>query len=1154
MNTNTTALKNFARHTRVKLVSLVTTKLRYVLNADTAELRGYEAQIERLRREIKSKSEPEVIEEVAYTWFNRVMALRYMDANNYNSPKVVTPVKENMRPEILQEAMGGTVDDELGLTPEETRLPEEKLYRKLLVAVCNKMNGTMSFLFEPLTDYTELLLPDDLLSPDSFVTDIRNGMTDKDCRNVEIIGWLYQFYITDRKEDAETKKRKKGGLNSDEQAAATQLFTPHWIVRYMVENSLGRIWMTLHPQSSLKAEMPYYIDTPDGQTDVIPKDIHSVNDIRFLDPCMGSGHILVYAFDLLCKMYEEEGYMSEDIPARVLKNNIFGMDIDLRCYQLTCFALTMKARAYYNHYLDNTVPPNVIALKKVDHDTIASCGTWSTKSLIWQFENIDTIGSLLKITEEEYKNISVSTDLLGLMQKELKDQARYLSCKYHCVVTNPPYLGKGLGKELKGYIETHFPNSKADLYAAFIEHLSSMSCLNGFTAMVTMESWMFISSYKKLRKHLLSNYTFLSLSHFDWNIMRIAFGTVAFILQNKKCYNERGVYSYLSKEDVDSTNEEPSVFPNKSNGKYSVKNQKDFETIPGATIGYWVTPSEIKVFKSCEKASKFCRFAIGLVTGNNKEYVRQWYEVSYARIGYGYKCRGEACSSQKKWFPYANGGGFCKWYGNLISVVDWENDGERLQNTLTKDGKRIQAHNFNLDRIFKEGLSWNAICSTSAPSFREVPTGCLFDAAAGLGQVIDNKTTKAYMIAFLNSKVFLELLRIINPTCNVPPGYIGSLPFKLDNIDKIQSASSDSISISKRDWNAHETSWDFQVNELVRMAHATAVGNTCQEDIALSIKSLVEKYKEEWTGLFRQLHCNEEELNRQFIDIYGLQNELTSDVPLNEVTILQKGEISIEENQLVWHDDVLIKQLISYLVGCFMGRYSVDKPGLIIASQGMSIDSLNMPKRTLEIDDDAIIPIISEPDFFTDDMAQRIEKAVRILFGESTFHDNMLYIANCLRKDLRDYLYSDFYNEHIKMYTVKSDRRPIYWLFSSKMDDKKKTGCFKALVYMHRLKPDTLSLLHSKYVLPYRYKLEQQLREANDETSRDELSTAARNRAIRKANKLQTKVREVCEYETKLVEMASQRLSIDLDDGVRINYPKYYPLVERIKGLDSADE
>ena len=489
MATNTSALKTFAQETRKKLISLITTKMQFVLGADTAELRGYEREIGELRKQIQTKTEKVVIEEVAYTWFNRVMALRFMDANGYNAPMIVTPAVGQTRPEILQEAMGGNIDEELMLTSEEKLLPEAKLYRKLLVAVCNKqMSQPMPFLFEHISDYMELLLPDDLLSDQSFVNDIRNGMTDEDCQNVELIGWLYQFYITDRKADAETKKSKKGGLKSDEQAAATQLFTPHWIVRYMVENSLGRIWMTLHPESRLVDSMPYYIPTLEGQTDTIPEDIHQAKDIRFIDPCMGSGHILVYAFDLFTKMYEEEGQMTRDIPTLILQNNLYGIDIDRRCYQLAAFALTMKARAYDRRYLRHTVMPNVVALEPIDRDTIESTGAWPTNSLMWQFEHIDTIGSLLKVTPEECAAIHVDGGLFGIRQQVMKTQAEYLSRQYHCVVTNPPYLGKGMGDVLKSFLLSEYPNGSADLMASFVERNLDYSENGAYVAMINQQS------------------------------------------------------------------------------------------------------------------------------------------------------------------------------------------------------------------------------------------------------------------------------------------------------------------------------------------------------------------------------------------------------------------------------------------------------------------------------------------------------------------------------------------------------------------------------------------------------------------------------------------------------------------------------------------
>lgn len=1133
MATNTSALKTFAQETRKKLISLISTKMEFILTQDTAELRGFESQIAKLKSTIASKGKDLVVEEVAYTWFNRVMALRYMDANGYTDLKVVTPGMGQMRPEILQEAMAGHIDEDLRVKVDDN--PKEAvLYRRLLVAVCNQYGENMPFLFEHICDYTEMLLPDDLLSDQSFVTDIRNGMTDDDCQNVEIMGWLYQFYITDRKDDAEKKKSKKGGLKSDEQAAATQLFTPHWVVRYMVENSLGRIWMTLHPDSRLIDDMPYYIPTPEGQTDTIPEDIHSAQDIRFIDPCMGSGHILVYAFDLFCKMYEEEGYQTREIPSLILTNNIYGIDIDPRCKQLAAFALTMKARAYHSRYLRKAVIPNTIALEAIEHDVIASTGAWGSKSTMWQFENVDTIGSLLQIDPKECAKIQVESGLFGARQQQLKTQAEYLSQKYHCVVTNPPYLGKGFCDVLKNYVNATYPNSKSDLYAAFIECLSDKVVANGYTGLVTMESWMFLSSYENLRKYLINHKTFISLSHFDWHIMRIAFGTVAFVLQNKKHNGYKGVYSYLDRTDVDLQVELPYIFPKKNNGRYAIKNQSNFEKIPGCPIGYWVSD---KIKDSFEHTSLYSEtISDGQTkTGDNNKYLREFWEVSDNAVG-----------SNKKWRFYAKGGGFRRWYGNLTTTINWSIEAREF---YRKDKIARILPQYLWDR---KGITWSYICS-SIPSFRILPENAIFD-VGGSSVFFKNDAHIEPIVGYLNSKLAYDLLKIYNPTINYQVNDIRSLPIQhsIYTHELITNIVHQNLNISKLDWDAHETSWDFKENELIRLVnkHRSETGaNNYPIEAAMMV------YQAEWNDKFRQLHANEEELNRQFIEIYGLQDELTSDVPMDEVTILQKGEIDIVDGEIVWNEGTIIKQLISYLVGCFMGRYSLDKPGFIIASQNQDLSALglkvegidNGAQGSIEIDDDGVVPILAG-EYFPDDMTVRIEQAIKLIFGEEHFQANLRYIDEKLGKPLREYLFKDFFNDHIdgKMY----QKRPIYWMFSSKMGDKRKKGYFKALVYMHRMESDTLSKLHADYVVPYIDKVEQQHIEAEDLSLRDDISQAARNKARKSAEEYADQIRELKDFEQVLVQMASQRLSIDLDDGVRVNYPKFYPLVEPIKGLD----
>ena len=1159
MATNTSALKTFALETRKKLISLISTKMDFILTQDTAELRGFNSQISKLKSAIAEKGKELVVEEVAYTWFNRVMALRYMDANGYTDLKVVTPGMGQMRPEILQEAMAGNIDEDLRVKVDDN--PKEAvLYRRLLVAVCNQYGEKMPFLFEHICDYTEMLLPDDLLSDQSFVTDIRNGMTDDDCQNVEIMGWLYQFYITDRKDEAEKKKSKKGGLTSDEQAAATQLFTPHWIVRYMVENSLGRIWMTLHPDSRLIDEMPYYIPTPEGQTDTIPEDIHSAQDIRFIDPCMGSGHILVYAFDLFCKMYEEEGYQAREIPALILQNNIYGLDIDRRCYQLASFALTMKGRAYHSRYLRKIVMPNVMALQNIDHDTIDASGSWGQKSLMWQFENIDTIGSLLKITPEECAAIRVDKGtFVSYNQQILKTQAEYLSRKYHVVVTNPPYLGKGLGDKLKEYLHSEYPNSESDTMTAFMECSIRLSEENGKIAMINMHSWMFNTTYRQLRTYILENVQIDNMLHLGTRAFEEIGGEVVQSTSFVLAKHLPSVADYFRLVDgIDSKSKEQ-MFLNRENC-YSNIHQSNFKDLPGHPIAYRVSNTIADIFKDNKSISEVCRPSKGMMPGSS--FLLNIWEVSRSNIEISVKNHEDSKQSNKNWYLYYKGGPLRRWYGNLEFIVDYLHDGNNGANL----GDR------NPTIYFKDNINWSKISSGKFAA-RRGREGALYDDAACQCMVY-NETNYYYILALLNSPFTQIVLRLLNETMNYSPGEVAKIPYRhsAEHEEIIDKLTEDNISISKADWDSHETSWDFQRNPLweqqldiifdemrergVFSEDATIddIGPFNLPELLQPLEILVENYQSEWEDRFHQLHRNEEELNRQFIEIYGLQDELTPDVPLDEITILQKGEISIEDNQIVWHKDVIIKQFISWMVGCFMGRYSADKPGLIIASQGQKVEDLDLPAMTLEIDDDGIIPIIQESDFFTDDMTQRIEAGMKALFGEDNFYDNLKYIKACIGQDLREYLYKDYYNDHLQMYSVKGAKRPIYWLFSSKMGDKKKKGYFRALVYMHRIESDTLSKLHADYVSPYIDKVEQQLKEAEDDAVRDDLSQAQRNKANKLAAELAEKVREVKEFATILAQMSTQRLTIDLDDGVKINYPKYYPLVEPIKGLESKDE
>ena len=1128
MATNTAALKTFAQETRKKLISLISTKMDFILTQDTAELRGFESQIAKLKSAIATKGKELVVEEVAYTWFNRVMALRYMDANGYTDLKVVTPGMGQMRPEILQEAMAGNIDEDLRVKVDDN--PKEAvLYRRLLVAVCNQYGTTMPFLFEHICDYTEMLLPDDLLSDQSFVTDIRNGMTDEDCQNVEVMGWLYQFYITDRKDDAEKKKSKKGGLKSDEQAAVTQLFTPHWVVRYMVENSLGRIWMTLHPDSRLIDDMPYYIPTPEGQIDIIPEDIHSAQDIRFIDPCMGSGHILVYAFDLFCKMYEEEGYQTSEIPALILQNNIYGLDIDHRCYQLASFALTMKGRAYHSRYLRKIVMPNVMALQNIDRDTIEASGSWGDKSLMWQFENIDTIGSLLKITPEECAAIHVDSGLFGVWQKLLKTQAEYLSRKYHCVVTNPPYLGKGMGDVLKSFLLLEYPNGSADLMASFVERCLDYSDKDAYVAMINQQSWMFNVTYESLRKEIVNNSFISSVLHLGPRTFPEIGGeivqNVTFVLCNAQLTSNGQYIRLTDYNDPYLKDKMAREIIQERENNYFVFNQADILDIPTAIFGYWLSSTQKEILSKSDSFDNVSSPCTGMQSGANNKFVRLWFEVSKRDID-NYKV-----PFNKTWCYYQMGGESIAWYDYLPThVILWENDGTEVKSHKSSV-IRNQKFYGNL------GISWKRI-SGPDNKLKLLKEGYIFDQAADTLFPNDNKYFN-YIFGFLNSKVLGVFLKLFSATHNLTSGSIGRVPIFMIDDEEINKLVDTCITIAKDYSESLESSDSFMSLKFIDSA---------------SIEELCERCKCYWNNRFMTLHDNEMLLNEKYIMIYGLGNELDSNISLDEVTILQRGEISIEDNKIVWHDDVIIKQFISYLVGCLMGRYSVDKPGLIIASQGQKVTDLDLLAHTIEIDDDGIIPVIMEEDFFADDLTQRIETAVKKLFGERNFYENMKFIKTALGMNLREYLYKNYYADHQQMYSVKGAKRPIYWIFSSQMGDKKKKGYFKALVYMHRIESDTLSKLHADYVSPYIDKVEQQLKEAEDDAVRDDLSQAQRNKANKLAAELADKVREVKEFATILAQMSTQRLTIDLDDGVKTNYPKYYPLVEPIKGLERKDE
>lgn len=672
--------------------------------------------------------------------------------------------------------------------------------------------------------------------------------------------------------------------------------------------------------------------------------------------------------------------------------------------------------------------------------------------------------------------------------------------------------------------------------------------------MINQDSWMFTVSYEEYRRDLLASEIHIdSLIHLGPHAFAEIGGekvkSVTFVIGKNRSISKGAyisVYDYKYHYEKEQYSLE--AIRNHACGWFYEASQDSFVHIEGEPISFWGTEKIYATYTRNRSLSAVANPCVGLQTADNDRFLRIWFEVDSKRCCLNAENAALAARSQKKWFPYNKGGAKRRWYGNQELIVNWENDGQELRSFK---GAVIR----NPSYYFKPCISWGLI---SGPLFRYYPNGFIYD-VQGMSCFYESIEQLQKEIVWQNTKVFNEAAKIISPAGHIQIGEIGKMPCCDNAPEGIENVGKDNIVISKFDWDSHETSWDFKTNELYRLALGLTydqVESSLMTNVGLnlSLEEVVSRYTKFWQEKFMQLHANEEELNRQFIEIYGLQDELTPDVPLDEITILQKGEKSIEEGQIVWHKDVIIKQFISWLAGCFMGRYSVDKPGLIIASQGQKVEDLDLPAQTLEIDDDGIIPIVQEADFFVDDMTQRFEAAVRTLFGEDYFYENMKYIKACLGQELRDYLYKDYYNDHLQMYSVKGAKRPIYWLFSSRMGDKKKKGYFKALVYMHRLEPDTLSKLHADYVHPYLQKIEQQQIEAEDQAARDDLSQAQRNKALKQADEMKEKVREVKAFETQLVEMASHRLSIDLDDGVKANYPKFYPLVEPIRGLEASED
>ena len=1167
---------------------------------------GFYYQWMSLYNRIQQKGINEVYEEAAYTWFNRLCAIRILQKNNLCSP-VLAYADAARTPVIVDEARQGRIPqmkEELRqrlveLLDDDTKVTEQ--FAILITAWCHD-NPIINKCFGSIADYTELLLPNNILAEGGFVDMLNHTefINDEDFKSPELIGWLYQFYIAERKDEVFAKK---GKFEADEIPAATQIFTPNWIVKYMVQNTVGRIYLDNNPyETQLQKKWQYLVEPSEKPSNDIILNYNELEDIKVADLACGSGHILNECFDLLYDLYIAEGYGRGEAVENIFSHNLTGIDLDTRAKQLSQFALLLKACQKDAAFADAHCMPNVLTMPKpwneetqgpiqdMLHIYFQGEATNGQKEDIIDcfdlMQDADSLGSIMKfdISESTRLLIKQTTDYWcnqEIVPEEVRTQILAfkmilaLTEKYHALVMNPPYMGGSkMNSILSKYVKDNYEESKADLFSVFMQMGMKRLIFNGKMAQINMQSWMFLSSFEKLRTQLLKNYNIDNMLHLGPRTFDELSGEVvqntAFVLSKHKPTEQGGVYFRL----VEGKNcaDKEQLFLSHINGNedgnriyYPNVEQKNFEKIPGAPIGYWVSPKIQEIFTSNLALSAVASPCVGLQTADNARFLRLWFEPSYSRIGFGCENAALAARSQKKWFPCNKGGGQRKWYGNQSEVIDWENDGEAIKNF---PGAVIR----NEHCYFKESVTWNMISSGNL-SFRFFPKGSILNNASNA--ICEGDLSG--LLGYLNSPITIKIANLINPTLNLSNGVVAKFPYLNVNTETYRNIVKQNVAISKSDWDAHETSWDFQRNELLSIDTSTYTVNIdykiekhfeeTGERINLSpaapklgsLEWRMEQYKTKWERKFMQLHKNEEELNRQFIDIYGLQDELTPDVQLSEITILQQGEIKITDqyslcdndgsiftdsdgailtvtgdSYLEWQDDVIMKQLISYAVGCMLGRYRLDKPGLHIAHPNPTDDEIapyEYKGEQWEIDDDGIMPLMPNDCGFSDNASARFADFIRVALGNEDHVANLNYVEQCLGKTLEQYFVKDFWKDHKKMY----QNRPIYWLFSSKK------GAFQVIAYMHRMNAYTAERVRSKYLLPYIEHLEAEIDKLD--ARRAELST----KETKQLQALQKQLDECREYHERLQVVAEQAISFDLDDGVVVNYAKFGDILQKIK-------
>lgn len=1156
---NKTALKNFAIWARKKLISDITysagllavnengigeplpqsrsdLQLFDIGTKDYAEVKGERiSQRNSLVSAIRAKAEEldnykvafeYIVEEVAYTWFNRMIAIRFMEVNGYLPIRVLSSESGKHEPDIVTTPFDagleftGEESDRIYELRDNNRL--EELFRMLFIRECNHLHDILPELFEATNDYSELLLSLSYTDKDGVVFHLVNDISEDDFNiekegQVEIIGWMYQYYNTEPKDKVFAALKKNVKITKENIPAATQLFTPHWIVRYMVENSLGRLWIEGHPDDDLRQCWEYYLDEAEQEPQVQAQleEIRagcreiSPEDIRIIDPCMGSGHILVYAFDVLMQIYSAQGYSERDAAKLIVEKNLWGLDIDRRAYQLAYFAVMMKARQYNRRILTSGIKPNLFVIddnRALTPEIIEYIADGDSKiaadlrSISNDLTNAREYGSIINVQPVDFSGlierigVIAQSDELNLIAMENKriacekilplvNQAQALSQKYDVVCTNPPYMGgSGMNSVLSEYVKRCYSEAKSDLFAALIIKCLEFTKQNGYSSLVTMQSWMFLSSFEEMRTKLLTLNTLTTFMHMENMVMGIAFGTAVSVFRKGAVKGYKGTYNQIKLADIE--NAKPKSFPVAGN-RFAQVSSDNFSKIPGMPVAYWVSEKFADVFKN-EKLYKYSISPSQNVTGNNDRFVRKFWELSNVKVG-----------GRDEWIFYAKGGGFRKWWGNLLDIVNW-----------TPTARYIYQHGdghhasqiINKDYWYRKGITWGLITS-SIPSFRVMPEGATFD--KGGSTIIVEREVYNYALGLLNSKVFLVVAKALNPTLNFQVKDICSLPLVISCLDVINSTVDKCIDISQVDWDSFETSWDFTTHPLIK-------------PVPLISESFAQ-WSDECEKRFTRLKSNEEELNRIFIDIYGLQDELTPEVEDKDVTV-RRADLTRD-----------IKSLVSYAVGCMFGRYSLDVEGLAYAGG----DWDGSKYKTFIPDPDNCIPVTDE-EYFRDDIVVRFVDFIRTVYGADTLEENLTFIADALgtrgntsRERIRNYFLNDFIKDHIKMY----QKRPIYWMF----DSGKQNG-FRALVYMHRWNADTTGNVRVEYLHKLQRIYENEIRQAQDvaETGSGREVSAAQKRI----EKLTKQLKETHDFDEKIAHLALSRIDIDLDDGVKVNYEK----------------